>query len=65
MFKWFWKSKDGDLTEDELKKQGFSPETTNTVESKEEPIMDFTKDYEGFITSSSEEISSHIANYKC
>lgn len=50
MLKWFWKSKEDDPTEDDLKKQGFNPEATKTSESKDEPIMDFSKDYEGFLT---------------
>ena len=65
MLKWFWKSKDDDPTEDDLKKQGFNPEATKTSDSKDEPIMDFSKDYEGFLTASPEQILEILNSYEC
>lgn len=55
MVNWMWKSKDKnkeeeeEIDEDELKKKGFNPEGLEVEEAKEEPIMDFDKDYEGYI----------------
>lgn len=65
MFKWLWKPKEEEPTEEDLQKQGFNPEATKTAQSKDEPIMDFSKDYEGFLRASGEEIQSILTHYEC
>ena len=65
MLKWLWKSKGEEPNEEDLKKQGFDPEHTKTSDANDEPIVDFSKDYEDFITTTPQDILSMLENYKC
>ena len=65
MVSWLWKGSNGDEeNEEELKKKGFDPQNLDVGIAVEETITDFSKDYEGFISPSLEEIKGMLASYK-
>lgn len=63
MVSWMWKKstpkeapkEEEEVDEQELKKKGFNPEGLEIEEAKQQPIIDFDKDYEGFIDCSEAE----------
>ena len=73
MVNWLWK-KGGDkkdppkeeeeVDEEDLKKKGFNPEGLDIEPVKEEEILDFDHDYEGFITPTPEEAQQLIGTFK-
>lgn len=65
MVSWLWKggSADDDNEED-LKKKGFDPQSLEVGVAAEEAITDFSKDYEGWLSPTREELAALLANYK-
>ena len=72
MVNWLWKkgsTKEGgkeeeEVDEEDLKKKGFNPEGLEIEPVKEEEILDFDHDYEGFITPTVEEANQIISTFK-
>ena len=59
MVSWLWKKGDKkeeeEVNEEELKKKGFSPEEVEIEEVEQDKLLNFDKDYEGFISPTPEE----------
>ena len=70
MVNWLWKKggkeakEEEEVDEEDLKKKGFNPEGLDIEPVKEEEILDFDHDYEGFITPTPQEAQQLISTFK-
>jgi hypothetical protein len=68
MVSWLWKKggskEEEEVDEEELKKKGFNPEGLEIEELKDSEILNFDRDYEGFISPTNEEAAEVITAWK-